>query len=161
SMFLPQASRVSTDRLELSGFYRSAEDCGGDWWGYERTDWAFRVMVGDVVGHGTSAAMLTGAIAGIVRLVSRLSRNIRAHELIEILHQEIKAMAKGAYYLTLSVIDIPHTGDIAYWYNAAAPHLVVVSPEGKLDSVVRRGSPVGAEVERFDVERAEIPIPPG
>ncbi len=161
TMFLPRESRVSTDRVELSGFYRSAEECGGDWWWYEKTDWAFRVMVGDVVGHGTSAAMLTGAIAGIVRLVSRTSKNISAHELIEILHQELKAMAKGSYYLTLSVLDIPHSGDVAYWYNAAAPHLVVVTPDGKLDSIACKGSPVGAQVDHFEVERVEIPIPPG
>jgi sigma-B regulation protein RsbU (phosphoserine phosphatase) len=160
SMFLPASSRVSAKRCEVSGFYRSAEECGGDWWWYENTDNSFRLMVGDIIGHGASAAMVTGIISGIVRVNADYLR-LSTGELIEVLHRELEATAKGAYFMTLSVIEIPDGGDFAYWYNAAAPPLLVLTPEGQINSIVRKGNLVGSRVDNFEIETAEIPITPG
>ncbi|MBF0431521.1 MAG: SpoIIE family protein phosphatase [Fibrobacteria bacterium] len=49
--------------ISFSGFYESASETGGDWYGYiedEANDQVF-ILIGDVTGHGVPAALVTAA----------------------------------------------------------------------------------------------------
>ncbi|MCO4753255.1 MAG: SpoIIE family protein phosphatase [Bacteriovoracaceae bacterium] len=56
--FFPKDS-LSSSNLSLSTFYRPASECGGDWWGYLETDSDELLVMIDVTGHGTAAALVT------------------------------------------------------------------------------------------------------
>ena len=55
--------------IELSSWHRSAETVGGDWFGsfIDEKNQRIYLLMGDVNGHGLSSAMLTGAVAGVVK----------------------------------------------------------------------------------------------
>ena len=59
-------SDVHTDRYEVTGYYRSAENTGGDWYGHylDEKDDVLYIYCGDVTGHGIPSALVTGVIAG-------------------------------------------------------------------------------------------------
>ncbi len=63
--FIPKAKNLRVGHFELSGFFQSASECGGDWWHfYPLADKKIMLMLGDVTGHGTPSAMLTAAVKG-------------------------------------------------------------------------------------------------
>ena len=47
------------DTIEVSSFYQSASETGGDWYGYYIFEDELHVLIGDVSGHGVQAALLT------------------------------------------------------------------------------------------------------
>lgn len=56
--FFP-SNHESFDNLEVAGFYQSASECGGDWWGFKEIDGRLILFVGDATGHGVPAALVT------------------------------------------------------------------------------------------------------
>lgn len=161
SMYLPRMSRLRVGRAELSAFYRSADDCGGDWWWYDEDDERLRVFIGDVSGHGAGSAMVTGSIASTVRLARRMSPTMPAQALLEMLHGELWAMAHGDYHMTMLVVEVPRNGSTVQLYSAAAPHVLAMNSEGKVSVSVTRGTPLGMPTDRFTVGRAEFLGPSG
>ncbi len=59
--FFPTNS-LHSDRLKLDAFYQPASECGGDWWGHLKFNNTEMVILIDVTGHGTAAALMTGVI---------------------------------------------------------------------------------------------------
>ncbi|APJ03015.1 SpoIIE family protein phosphatase [Silvanigrella aquatica] len=63
--FIPSAKNLKVGHFEISGFFQSASECGGDWWHfYPLIDKKILIMLGDVTGHGTPSALLTAAVKG-------------------------------------------------------------------------------------------------
>lgn len=60
--FFP-SDHVVQDNFELSAYYRPATECGGDWWAHF-SDRPGRdiIMLIDVTGHGTPAALMTAVV---------------------------------------------------------------------------------------------------
>jgi phosphoserine phosphatase RsbU/P len=161
SMFLPAQGRISNSRVEIASFYRSADDCGGDWWWWEENDEGFRILVGDVSGHGSGAAMVTGALASVARLAAKNPAQHGATQLLRVMHEELAAIAKGAYHMTMALLDIPKSGGVATIYSAAAPHLLRLAPDGKISVAPLRGTPLGLAQNDPQIGKAEIQIPKG
>lgn len=59
--FFPRDS-IEGDRLNLKAFYRPATECGGDWWGYLSFGSTETIIMIDVTGHGTAAALVTAVV---------------------------------------------------------------------------------------------------
>ncbi|MDA8793976.1 SpoIIE family protein phosphatase [Bacteriovoracaceae bacterium] len=57
--FFPPEDLLNTGSLEIFGLYRSASECGGDWWGLNQIDGKTIFMIGDATGHGVGAAFIT------------------------------------------------------------------------------------------------------
>jgi sigma-B regulation protein RsbU (phosphoserine phosphatase) len=161
SMLLPREARVRTHRAEVAAFYRAADDCGGDWWWYDEDETRLRVFVGDVSGHGAGSAMVTGSVSSACRMARELSPGLDAAATLELLHRELWSMARGEYHMTMLVLEIPRTGDTIQLYSAAAPHVLFMSPDGKVTVAVTRGTPLGMPTDRFVIGRAEVRVVPG
>ena len=59
---LPPAELVERGGLSFAGKLHTAGICGGDWWTYrDLADGKLLLAIGDVTGHGASAAMITAA----------------------------------------------------------------------------------------------------
>lgn len=51
----------SDQNISIEGHYIPASECSGDWWGHFTTNDGVRyIMVGDALGHGVGAALMTG-----------------------------------------------------------------------------------------------------
>lgn len=79
--FIPKAHNLRFGHFEISAFFQSASECGGDWWHfYPLSNNRILLMLGDVTGHGTPSAMLTAAVKGYCD--SLYSRNITEPSLL-------------------------------------------------------------------------------
>ena len=161
SMLLPHESRLKSGRVEVSAFYRAAEDCGGDWWWYDENEERLRIFVGDVSGHGAGSAMVTGSVASACRLAKELAPNLDAIAVLKILHRELWSMARGQYHMTMLVVEVPRDGSAVRLFSAAAPHVLAMNEEGKVTVAVTRGTPLGMPTDRFTVGTAELPTNAG
>ena len=57
------------EEVQITSHYQSADETGGDWFGFYEDDRCarFYAFIGDVTGHGISAALMTGVAAGCVQ----------------------------------------------------------------------------------------------
>jgi serine phosphatase RsbU (regulator of sigma subunit)/HAMP domain-containing protein len=61
----------SDERIEFTSFFDHANETGGDWFGYvadKDTD-SLTILIGDVSGHGASAALVTAAVNSFIKTV--------------------------------------------------------------------------------------------
>lgn len=103
--------------LELSGYIRSASETGGDWYGFLRDPDSDRIsiLIGDVTGHGVSAAMVTAAANSGIRSIEALERFLSASRgirrdrdfdayapgnLLAFLNRIILASSDGSHFMT-------------------------------------------------------------
>ena len=65
-------------QIELSGFFKSASETGGDWYGFisDFDDDNFHILIGDVTGHGTPAALVTAAVKGACTTLNIQNKSI-------------------------------------------------------------------------------------
>ncbi|MBD63686.1 MAG: hypothetical protein CME62_00635 [Halobacteriovoraceae bacterium] len=70
--FFP-TQNIQSHTLELDAYYQSATECGGDWWGYLRFEQSEVIIIVDVTGHGTAAALLTAVIHNSLTAIKKLS----------------------------------------------------------------------------------------
>ncbi len=59
--FFP-TNRIDGKNMALKAYYQPASECGGDWWGYLNIGKVDIVILLDVTGHGTAAALMTAVI---------------------------------------------------------------------------------------------------
>lgn len=84
---LPQAD-PQLDEIEISSFYQSASESGGDWYdyGYYQDSKRLDVLIGDVTGHGVSAALITAMADSIYHSMEehhhRIVDNGTSHQLL-------------------------------------------------------------------------------
>ena len=66
--------------LHLSGNIRPASETGGDWYGYLKDPETGRVavLIGDVTGHGVSAALITASTHSFIRSLESFSEVLRS-----------------------------------------------------------------------------------
>lgn len=69
---LPENS-IKNPRFEIEGYYKSATETGGDYWGYFETSRYLVMYVADATGHGLPSAMLTAAARGCFSAVHRFA----------------------------------------------------------------------------------------
>lgn len=79
-------SSLLLEKYEISGFYRSASECGGDLWGYWETNNYLYLFIIDATGHGVPAALITSASRAVAAI-------FETQESVD-----IKAVASGFNY---------------------------------------------------------------
>jgi len=71
SNFFPHKKYEYKD-LAIYGHYQSATECGGDWWGsFEKEDYQV-IVLADVTGHGTPAALMTAVLFNSLNALLKL-----------------------------------------------------------------------------------------
>ncbi|MGK5091319.1 7TM diverse intracellular signaling domain-containing protein [Deltaproteobacteria bacterium TL4] len=118
-LLIPQEDPQS-DLYDISSFYQSASETGGDWYGYnERKDHqTLDVMIGDVVGHGVPAALITALVESFYTSMEIYRedcdngyRDLRLHDptyLLKLLNNVLYNVTHGLYPMTFfySIIDL-------------------------------------------------------
>lgn len=98
--------------LEVSGFYRSASECGGDFW----TVWSAPpftfVIVADITGHGASAALMTSAARAVVSILEEQDL-LTVEQIAARINTAFLATSKGQKMMTAMILKINNdTGEI-------------------------------------------------
>lgn len=117
--FIPE-DYFEVGQLEIASYFRPASECGGDWWGYQRTDDSIIVMLGDATGHGVGPALITSAVYSCnATLTWLISQNIIGElspaQIMSAFNTAVFQAGRGKIKMTFFIarIDI-QTGDITY-----------------------------------------------
>jgi phosphoserine phosphatase RsbU/P len=157
--------RVRFDRCELLSYYQPAAQFGGDWWtSYELPDGRVLVAIGDVTGHGMSAALISSTVEGACETAQRmLGASFEVLALLELLNQMVLDVGRGDFSMSCfaAVIDAD-AGQVSF-ANAghAFPYVVRRGRNGddgraELRSLVSRGTLLGTPAPRLVASSFEL-----
>lgn len=119
----PEPTEFTSQKISLAGSYQPASECGGDWWFYNTIGNKIFLWIGDVTGHGVSAALVTSAARAAV---SGLEMNelITPASALRILNKAVFDASKGQKYMSFCVVSID-LKDGTCTYSTAAHELPI------------------------------------
>lgn len=86
----------SDKEIRIRGYYKSASECGGDWWSFFRVGNKMAIIVADATGHGIPSALLTASIRGCFSAIHRLL--LTRPDVFELSPKDIIPLANAAVY---------------------------------------------------------------
>lgn len=162
---LPE-NHFKNDKLEISGFYESASECGGDWYSYLIQDNKAYVWIGDATGHGVSAALITSAAKSAAVVMQKMP-HVTTDVMVSLMNQAIHETSKGNVLMTLFVgcLDL-ETGDFSCT-NASheVPYLFHAKGDeysrADIEPLLVKPGPRLGQSEKGEYESVEFKLKPG
>ena len=161
---IPPAS-IRTGRYRLESQYRSAQQCGGDWWGYVETPSALTLMISDATGHGLPPAMLTAATHGCFSAIQKLLSEIpdlsmSPKQLLTVANQVIVDSAKSELNMTMFVATYDFEAKTLTYANAGhnPPWILRSGGDRKFETLKARGSRLGESSGFTPSENITVPF---
>ncbi len=155
-LLIPKSTDLETDRFHLSYFFQTASQSGGDWiWYQSEENGDLTILLGDVVGHGPAAAMITAIVSGTYHA---LRETADTPVILERIDQVLKDMMKGEYWISLLVVRV--LKDKIEVYNAGMPYFSFLKKGKAVEQIgIPSCGPLGLDVK--PVKKTEIPFAKG
>jgi len=119
SRFFPE-EKYEHNNLKLGGAFMPATECAGDWWQFSVNGNYLTVLVGDVTGHGVSAALVTAAAYSAFSLWKKQTEFPTLESLINQLNTAVYHAGHGE--TTMSMIASVINLDTGYMTTINAGH---------------------------------------
>jgi sigma-B regulation protein RsbU (phosphoserine phosphatase) len=156
---------IEAPRYRIESHYQSAQQCGGDWWGYVETDRTLTIMISDATGHGLPPAMLTaaahGSFSAIQKILSEFPElSMTPKQLLNVANQVIVDSAKSELNMTMFIATYDFEKSTLTFANAGhnLPWVLRGGASSKIESLKARGSRLG-EKEGFQAsDNVTIPF---
>jgi serine phosphatase RsbU (regulator of sigma subunit) len=157
-------------QIKLRGFYKSASECGGDWYDFFRVGNRLIVVIADATGHGIPSALMTASIRGCFSAIQRIIRSkpnalkLTPKEILPIANTAVFQSGKTGINMTffISIIDFEKK-TITYANAAHCPPWLVRSGGGKPAKariLLSAGPRLGEGPEYPDIEEFTMPLEP-
>lgn len=131
STFFPQ-NDVSYGNCKISGYYKSASECSGDWWYHLESNGKIYFFIGDATGHGVSAAFLTGTVFTALSTIVPSSSSLT--EIAHRLNETVFQIHQGQIMMTLFMGEYDQLNKSIKFVNASHEvPLVLRKKEGPFD----------------------------
>ncbi len=144
---LPQFSN-----LELASFFQSASETGGDWYGFStKIKDSLFILIGDVTGHGTPAALVAATAQATCKtlegLYQRTGKVPLPSEFLQHLNEAVYSAGAPDFLMTFFVgrVDL-NTGEMLF-SNAAHNFPILVSLDGQVQHALNRNCRLGNKQE--------------
>lgn len=147
-----------SDIYDISTYYKTASQCGGDWFGvYNFAKDKVLVLFGDVTGHGTPAALITAVTRGAADMLKQLiHQNDDQHlteelpaKALEYINECIFQTGRQSYFMTMVAAFFDFSAEKMYASSAGhTPPAFMFHKEGKTEVKYiypRSGSRLGFE----------------
>jgi serine/threonine protein kinase/serine phosphatase RsbU (regulator of sigma subunit)/tetratricopeptide (TPR) repeat protein len=145
-MLLPTTSLFHAPGLKLSGFYRPAAQCGGDWWWYKmKSPDKFWLFVGDVTGHGAGPAMISSSIAACFEFALQTNEAWQLPEIMREASRTLFNLAKGDIQMSALGLEVDLKERVVRSWNAGSPGFFMQDESGELDQICNPGTWMGSE----------------
>lgn len=158
-------------QIRLKGYYRSASECGGDWWGHFRIGNRIAIVIADATGHGIPSALMTAAIRGSFSTIHKLFRS--RPDLLKLTPREIIPLANAAVFESgrsginmtffIGIIDF-ETKTMTYANAAHCPPWYVQAQPGKppkAKMLMSAGPRLGEGPEITEIQEHTLKLTPG
>lgn len=144
-LLVPSQAAHERSRLQLVGHFQPAAECGGDWWNVsDLAGGRVLLSVGDVTGHGVSAAIIAGAAKAACELAIEVTRGeLDAAQLLALMNAALFRTAQRQVMMTCCAMMFdPATAGLTL-ANAGHPSPLLVR-KGIVHPLLVEGSPLGA-----------------
>ena len=115
--FFPD-SEVRFGKIEVAAYFKSASECGGDWWGAIPMGDRLMILIGDATGHGVPAALITAATyscAVTIAEIAKQGQTLSPKRVAEVLNSAVLSAGRGKIKMTFFIAEVDqHTGDMTY-----------------------------------------------
>lgn len=155
--------QVDTNQVRIRSLYRSAAECGGDWWGFFSKGQSTYCMIADATGHGLPSALITAAAQSCLSVLSKLAIEIPGWnptpgDMLAIANRAIFGAGNGKINMTFFIAELNFASQEIVF--ASAGHnpawLFRPSPQGFTQkSLVAHGDRLGEQrdVPKFQEQR--------
>ena len=112
--------QVSDNFIRIESYYKSAAQCGGDWWSYFEVDDKVCVMIADATGHGMPSALITAAARSCFSVLNKLAQDdpnfsFSPVEMLGFANRVIHEAAQGKIMMTFFVATLDfRNGKLTY-----------------------------------------------
>ncbi len=149
ALFPKQIPQVNN--LKLAGFFQSATETGGDWYGFiTELDDQLYIMIGDVTGHGTPAALVTATASATCKTIKEIftyngknRRNISPSLILQKLNKLVLDAGYSKFLMTFFIAKIDLATGLMTFSNAAHNFPIVIRANGDAIHLLSRGYRLG------------------
>lgn len=138
------------EHFEISTFYKTAEEVGGDYYDFFKiSDTKFALVIADVSGKGTSAAFYTAQLKGV--FLTLVNFNLDLTEVIIKMNDVMNECLEKKNFITLSMLYIDtEKGEINHMRAGHCPLLYYSSEKQQAELINNKGFGLGmVKHERF------------
>lgn len=148
--------------FQIAGYYRSASECGGDWWFYKQSGDELFIMIADATGHGAAAALITSAARSIFSMVGDREGE-SAVSVARLLNRAVFETSKGNLLMTALVIRLNLKTGLGEVVNCSHESIFQLppGPDGRPVCVLPRMNPRLGQQLNVDFQPEEIIVHPG
>jgi PAS domain S-box-containing protein len=163
--FFP-APYIKTKYVEVCSYYRPAEQCSGDWWGYfDLGNDTELVCIADVTGHGAASALVTAMTqASCLSYAKRhfeSKTKVSARQLLQEINDVVFHTFHGDFYMTFFAFILEHKSAVLRVSNAGHNFPMVLKgdriPGKNPESIILQGNPIGHADDTVYTEE-ELPL---
>ncbi len=153
--FFPPVRIETESPLRVSGRFAAASECGGDWWGQMRLGGYTYLMIGDAVGHGIPAALVTAVAFSATKIFEerhslKPEEPIDPSKILEALNNVLCAMHSERACMTFLVMRIHDDSGQCVVANAGNPQPLII-PADAADIRLTAGQRTKVITARGDV----------
>lgn len=151
--------------IEISTFFESASETGGDWYGFIELNDNLCTLIGDVTGHGTPAALVTASANATCKMIQRLHEKENAlftpSDILSHLNYAVYETGAPNYLMTfLALIIDPKTNTLTF--SNAGHNFPLLIRNKKIKPLLNRNLRLGDHMEHaftqtsFQLEPGDI-----
>jgi len=150
---------------QLCSYYEPAEQFGGHWWAsYRLSGGRILMVIGDVAGHGVSAALVSFTVEGACETTLRMmGETFDLLQLMQLLNQSVLDVGNGDYAMSCFAAVVDPAEPSIEFVGAGHPFPYVCrraepGPRGNatLRALVSRGTPLGAAEPHLTVSSRRL-----
>ncbi len=148
--------------LMVAGASAPSSECSGDWWSHEiLPDGRHLVLIGDAMGHGAPAALLTAMAFSACTLLARgADASLTAAGLLKKLNCVVHAALDSGFTMSFQAATFDLAAGIMTLANAGHPTPLLLRGDEKPRSIIARGSLLGLDAT-LDAEPIVFALEPG
>lgn len=141
-LLVPPSDKVVVGALTVYSAYEPLDGCGGDWWtAVPLPDGDALAFVGDVTGHGSPAAIVTGMLKGAFEVARvGMGRSLKPQQLLTMLNRVVGLAMMGRFLATAVAFRHRAKDGVLTWSNAGHPPFWVARP-GEVQLIRGDGAP--------------------
>jgi sigma-B regulation protein RsbU (phosphoserine phosphatase) len=161
--------QVTDDFVRIESYYKSAAQCGGDWWSYFEVGDKVCVMIADATGHGMPSALITAAARSCFSVLNKLAQDdpdfsYSPVEMLSFANRVIHEAAHGKIMMTFFVATLDfRAGKLTYSSAGHNPPWLFKKSGDKyvLKSLTAVGQRLGEEADNSAYEEHTLDIAEG
>jgi serine phosphatase RsbU (regulator of sigma subunit) len=145
-LMLPKG-QLDLGKAEISCFYRSASECGGDFLFYNQRNDILKIWSGDVTGHGVGPSMISGAMRAAISVMESDATELNPLEAMQKLNDCLCDIAQGKYWMTFQIAHFDLKNEKVRLCQAGHTEVYAISRENIAEADWK-------EVEVLDYDRS-------